>query len=102
MQNESAAGRTKVLYVEDDPACMLLVHRLLESEGFQVVTTSDGLSATEFAMYEKPDLILMDINIGGLDGYEVTTESGLWPRGAMGTSPSPSTWIPFPIRCASS
>jgi signal transduction histidine kinase len=74
MQSELAPERPKVLYVEDDPACMLLVHRLLESEGFQVVTTSDGLSATEFAMYEKPDLILMDINIGGLDGYEVTTK----------------------------
>ncbi|MFN2269857.1 MAG: ATP-binding protein [Anaerolineae bacterium] len=74
MQSQPAPERLKVLYVEDDPACMLLVHRLLESEGFQVVTTSDGLSATEFAMYEKPDLILMDINIGGLDGYEVTTK----------------------------
>jgi signal transduction histidine kinase len=65
--------RRKILYVEDDPACMLLVHRVLESEGFQVVTTADGLSATEFAVNEKPDLILMDINIGGLDGYEVAT-----------------------------
>jgi signal transduction histidine kinase len=74
MQSEPAPARVKVLYVEDDPACMLLVHRLLESEGFQVVTASDGLSATEFAMYEKPALILMDINIGGLDGYEVTTK----------------------------
>ncbi|MBN1811625.1 MAG: hybrid sensor histidine kinase/response regulator [Anaerolineae bacterium] len=74
MQSEPAPARVKVLYVEDDPTCMLLVHRLLESEGFQVVTTSDGLSATEFAMYERPDLILMDINIGGLDGYEVTTK----------------------------
>jgi signal transduction histidine kinase len=59
---------------------MLLVHRLLESEGFQVVTTSDGLSATEFAVYEKPDLILMDINIGGLDGYEVTTKLRSMPE----------------------
>jgi signal transduction histidine kinase len=70
----TAPKRSKILYVEDDPACMLLVHRLLESEGFQVLTTSDGLSATEFAVYERPDLILMDINISGLDGYEVTTK----------------------------
>ena len=80
MQSEPAPERLKVLYVEDDPACMLLVHRLLESEGFQVVTTSDGLSATEFAMYEKPNLILMDINIGGLDGYEVTTRLRSMPE----------------------
>lgn len=70
---EVGIKRKKILYVEDDPACMLLVHRVLESEGFQVVTTADGLSATEFAVNEKPDLILMDINIGGLDGYEVAT-----------------------------
>jgi signal transduction histidine kinase len=75
-----AANRPKILYVEDDPACMLLVHRVLESEGMQVVTTSDGLSATEFAVYEHPDLILMDINIGGLDGYEVTTRLRTIPQ----------------------
>jgi signal transduction histidine kinase len=80
MQSEPAPSRIKVLYVEDDPTCMLLVHRLLESEGFQVVTTSDSLSATEFATYERPDLILMDINIGGLDGYEVTTKLRAMPE----------------------
>lgn len=73
MENESPQ-RTKILYVEDDPSSMLLVHRVLQSEGYQVVTTSDGLSATEFALREKPDLILMDINISGLDGYEVATK----------------------------
>jgi signal transduction histidine kinase len=73
LMHDQVAERRKILYVEDDPACMLLVHRVLESEGFQVVTTSDGLSAAEFAIYEHPDLILMDINISGLDGYEVTT-----------------------------
>lgn len=74
MDGQVSLKRPKILYVEDDPASMLLVHRLLQSEGFHVVTTSDGLSATAFAVNEKPDLILMDINIGGLDGYEVTTK----------------------------
>jgi signal transduction histidine kinase len=64
---------TKILYVEDDPSSEILVRRVLESEGHQVVTASDGLSAIEIAKREGPDLILMDINIGGLDGYEVTT-----------------------------
>ncbi len=65
--------KTKILYVEDDPASEILVRRVLESEGFQVVTASDGLSAIETAKSELPDMILMDINISGLDGYEVTT-----------------------------
>jgi signal transduction histidine kinase len=68
-----ACQDTKILYVEDDPASVILVRRILESEGYQVITTEDGLSAIEIASRELPDLILMDINIGGLDGYEVTT-----------------------------
>ena len=65
--------KVKILYVEDDPSSEILVRRVLESEGFQVVTTADGLSAIEIAKRELPDMILMDINISGLDGYEVTT-----------------------------
>ena len=49
---------TKILYVEDDPSSEILVRRVLESEGFQIVTTSDGLSAIEIARRELPDLIL--------------------------------------------
>jgi signal transduction histidine kinase len=63
----------KILYVEDDPSSEVLVRRILESEGFQVITTADGLSAIEVAKQESPDLVLMDISISGLDGYEVTT-----------------------------
>lgn len=64
----------KILYVEDDAASLSLVNRLLSAEGYQVVTASDGLSAIEVAERERPNLILMDINISGLDGYEVTTK----------------------------
>jgi len=64
---------TKILYVEDDPSSVTLVRRVLESEGYQVITVPDGLSAVEAAERETPDLILMDIGVGGLDGYEVTT-----------------------------
>ncbi len=64
---------TKVLYVEDTPESQRLVQRILTAEGFDVVIAEDGISAIEIARREMPDLILMDINIGGLDGYEVTT-----------------------------
>jgi signal transduction histidine kinase len=64
---------TKILYVEDDPSSQRLVQRLLGSEGFTVLLADDGLRAIEVARREKPDLVLMDIHIGGLDGYEVTT-----------------------------
>jgi signal transduction histidine kinase len=64
---------TKILYVEDDPSSQRLVQRLLNSEGFTVLLADDGIRAIEIAGREKPELVLMDINIGGLDGYEVTT-----------------------------
>jgi signal transduction histidine kinase len=73
MNSEAIPQRNQILYVEDDPASVALVRRVLESEGYQVAVVSDGLSAIEVARREMPDLILMDINISGLDGYEVTT-----------------------------
>ncbi len=73
MNSENKDQRTKILYVEDDPSSAMLVRRLLESEGYRFVHASDGLFAIEVARRERPDLILMDINIGGLDGYEVAT-----------------------------
>ncbi len=64
---------TKILYVEDDPSSQRLVQRILMAEDFDVTIADSGISAIETARREKPDLILMDINISGLDGYEVTT-----------------------------
>lgn len=64
---------TKILYVEDDLSSQRLVQRILNAEGFDVIISDNGLSAIESARRERPDLVLMDINISGLDGYEVTT-----------------------------
>jgi signal transduction histidine kinase len=64
---------TTILYVEDDISSQRLVDRILKAEGFDVLLASDGICAIEVAQENKPDLILMDINMGGLDGYEVTT-----------------------------
>jgi signal transduction histidine kinase len=64
---------TTILYVEDDVSSQRLVERILRAEGFDVLLASDGISAIELAQKDKPDLILMDINMAGLDGYEVTT-----------------------------
>jgi signal transduction histidine kinase len=69
----SQGEQPQVLYVEDDPASRALVQRILQAEGYQVEAVEDGVTALEVAQHVQPDLILMDINIGGLDGYEVTT-----------------------------
>ncbi len=76
---------TKILYVEDDSSSQRLVQRLLTSEGFDVLLADNGIQAIEIASRERPELILMDINIGGLDGYEVTTR--LRGLDSLGTVP---------------
>ncbi len=66
-------GPTKILYVEDNPVNRLLVQRVLSSVGYIVLEAEDGLSGIQIAEQEKPQLILMDIMLPGLDGYQVTT-----------------------------
>ncbi|MCD6554898.1 MAG: response regulator [Anaerolineae bacterium] len=64
---------SKILYVEDNLANRLLVKRVLEAAGHTVLEAVDGLEGIRVAQESTPDLILMDINIPGMDGYEVTT-----------------------------
>ena len=65
---------SKILYVEDNLANRLLVKRVLEAAGHTVVEAVDGLQGIRMAQETHPDLILMDINIPGMDGYETTTK----------------------------
>ncbi len=63
---------SRVLHIEDDPSNRLLVRKLLAAEGLEVVDAADGLEGVRLALAERPSLILVDINLPGLDGYEVT------------------------------
>jgi signal transduction histidine kinase len=60
-----------VLHIEDDPANRLLVRKLLASEGLAVVDAESGLEGVRRAVEIRPDLVLIDLNIPDLDGYEV-------------------------------
>jgi signal transduction histidine kinase len=62
----------KILHIEDDPANRLLVRKLLVPAGFEVIDAVDGLEGIRKAVSTRPDLVLVDIAIPGLDGYEVT------------------------------
>jgi signal transduction histidine kinase len=62
----------RILHIEDDSANRLLVRKLLSSSGFDVIDAVDGLDGIRKACSESPDLVLVDIAIPGLDGYEVT------------------------------
>ncbi len=61
-----------MLHIEDDPRNRLLVRKLLTAEGIEVIDAPDGLAGVRLALSEHPDLVLVDVNIPGLDGYEVT------------------------------
>jgi two-component system, cell cycle response regulator DivK len=60
-----------ILYVEDNPDNMLLVRRALESRGYHLLEAPTGLDGVAVADKEAVDLILLDINLPDIDGYEV-------------------------------
>ena len=68
----AAANPKTILIVEDNELNMKLFNDLLESHGYRVVQTRDGLSALDLARQHKPDLILMDIQLPEVSGIEVT------------------------------
>ena len=61
----------KVLIVEDEANIRQLVRYNLEKEGFQVLEAADGLQGLRTAQREKPDLVLLDLMLPGMDGLEV-------------------------------
>ena len=60
-----------VLYIEDNPDNMLLVKRVLESRGYSLLAAINGLEGINIAETQDVDLILVDINLPDIDGYEV-------------------------------
>jgi len=61
----------KVLVVEDEPALLDTLEYNLTEQGYSVSTAKDGLQALEIARAVNPDLLLLDIMLPGLDGFEV-------------------------------
>ena len=60
-----------ILYIEDNPDNMTLVQRALESRGYLLLKAANGLDGVATAEAEQVDLILLDINLPDIDGYEV-------------------------------
>ena len=65
---------TRVLVIDDDPPIRLLCRVNLEAEGMEVLEASDGPTGLEKARNEEPDVILLDVMMPGLDGWQVAEE----------------------------
>src|SRR4051794_15050418 len=65
---------SKILLVEDNEMNRDMLSRRLIRNGYQVVMALDGHQAVDMAASEKPDLILMDMSLPGLDGWEATRQ----------------------------
>ena len=65
-------GKAKILYIEDNPDNMTLVQRVLEIEGYEVIPAETGQEGLAKAFDSYPDIIITDINLPDIDGYEIT------------------------------
>jgi len=61
----------KILVIEDDPSYLKYLSHLLEREGHAVISATNGLQGLRMAKEENPALLLLDVMLPGLDGFEV-------------------------------
>ncbi len=65
------ARKKKILVVDDEPTTVRVVQEMLEANQYEVVTALSGEEGMYHALRDKPDLILLDILMPGIDGFEV-------------------------------
>ncbi len=70
MSNE-LMGNKSILVIDDDQRALSLLKAFLEPEGFDVITAADGVSGMKLLKETKADLVLLDVMMPGLDGYQV-------------------------------
>jgi len=61
----------KILIVEDDSSVLRATSYILEKEGYEVLTAVDGLEGLRSAKEENPDLLILDVMLPGIDGFEI-------------------------------
>ena len=65
---------TKIMIVDDSPTDAHRLQKILQKNGYQTLTAANGDEGIECARREKPDLILMDVVMPGLNGFQATRE----------------------------
>ena len=72
----------RILLVDDNAENRRFLSRRLERRGFEVLVAHDGAAAVEMAKAERPDLVLMDMNMPKVDGWEATRQIKAAPESA--------------------
>jgi two-component system, cell cycle response regulator DivK len=72
MRRKGAADMTRILCVEDSDDNLYMLHRRLSRAGFDVKVARNGAEGVVWAKTLQPDLIVMDLNLPGLNGWEAT------------------------------
>lgn len=100
--NPNGQRRPKILCVDDNAANLLLVKTLLEDLGAEVLAVNNGYAAVQAVQEELFDLVLMDVQMPGMDGRACTEQIRLWrtPRAATRCRSSPSLPMPWPTKNA--
>jgi DNA-binding response OmpR family regulator len=65
-------GMKRILVVDDDPTYLTLEEKVLKREGYEVVTAEDGAQAMSLYREQEFDLVLLDVMMPGVDGFEVS------------------------------
>ena len=68
----------RILIADDDPVILRLIQVNLELEGYEVITANNGEEAVAQAKAEKPDLVILDIMMPRLDGYQACEQLKSW------------------------
>jgi len=61
----------RILVIEDDPASLRLMQYILEHKGYEVLTAVNGLDGLKKARSEEPDLVILDVMLPGMDGFDI-------------------------------
>lgn len=69
-----------ILCIEDNPQNMRLVRKMLYSAGYSVIEAQDGMTGYNMIMEQRPDLVLIDVNLPDIDGLEVTARIKALPE----------------------
>ena len=70
----------KVLIIDDEPVLAMTLEMILELKGFSVISANDGLSGLKKIREEKPDIVVLDVMLPGMDGFKVCENAKSLPE----------------------